>query len=522
MVRKLPIGVQGFESLRKDKYLYVDKTKYIYDLAHSGKQYFLSRPRRFGKSLFLSALKAYWEGKKELFEGLDIERLEADNPEAWQPHPVFYFDFNGVNYSEETALEDTLDEWLREWEAVYGGDGSRSLGERFRKILANAAKKYGRRCVVLVDEYDKSLLEALHNPDLEEHNKKVFKGFFSTLKRYDDYLQFVFITGVTKFSKVSIFSDLNQLNDISLNLQYSAICGITEKEMRSAFMPEVEAVAARQQITVEECLAKLRKTYDGYHFYQNTEGVYNPFSLLKAFYDKGFGSYWFETGTPSFLVKEIQKSRFDVKKFTDGMLYSNEKALSDYRIDNPDMVPLLYQSGYLTIAGYDAAKQRFTMGFPNDEVKYGFLDCLLPAYAPESAANSGKDIYTLDDYIEDGNLEGIKSILIALFASVPYASGKNPFEHYFQTVIYLVFTLLGKLTKCEVHSSQGRADCIVETKDYIYIFEFKLDKSAEEALVQIEEKKYALPYAADVRKLFKVGVNFDSSVRNISEWEVRE
>ena len=522
MIRKLPIGIQGFESLRKDGYLYVDKTKYIYELAHGGKQYFLSRPRRFGKSLFLSALRAYWEGKKELFEGLDIIQLEAGNPDAWQPHPVFYFDFNGKNYQSDTALETVLDAHLREWEAVYGGDPSRSLEERFQKLLSTAAEKSGKRCVVLVDEYDKSLLEALHNPTLEEHNKAVFKGFFGTLKSFDNYLQFVFITGVTKFSKVSIFSDLNQLNDISLSQRYVSVCGITEEEMLSGFQPEIDEMAKANDMTTEECLAKLKQTYDGYRFHIKAAGVYNPFSLLKALYDKEFNSYWFATGTPSFLVKQIQKSSFAIQKFTDGQLYSNEKALSDYRIDNPNLVPLLYQTGYLTIAGYDARKQRFTLGFPNEEVKYGFLDSLLPAYAPEAAANSGTDIYTLDDCIEDGNPDGIKRILTALFASIPYTSDKNPFEHYFQCVIYLVFTLLGKLTKCEVHSSQGRADCIVETEKFVYIFEFKLDQSADTALAQIEEKQYALPYAADARKLFKIGVNFDSSTRNISEWKVLE
>ena len=522
MLRKLPIGVQGFEKLRNGNYLYVDKTQYIYEMAHSGSQYFLSRPRRFGKSLFLSSLRAYWEGKKELFEGLEIIKLEKDNPEAWQPHPVFYFDFNKDSYQAYTALEDVLNEHLASWESTYGCNGSGTLGERFRRLLEKAVEKTGKRCVVLVDEYDKSLLETLHDPALSEHNKAVFKGFFSTLKSYDDYLQFVFITGVTKFSKVSIFSDLNQLNDISLSLTYASVCGITEDELNANFKAEIAELAESQEITTEVCLAKLRKTYDGYHFCPKTAGVYNPFSLLKAFFDRNFGSYWFATGTPSFLVKHIQQSRFDIQKFTDGKLYSNEKALSDYRIDNPDMVPLLYQTGYLTIVGYDAQKQRFTMGFPNEEVKYGFLDSLLPAYAPEVAANSGKDIYTLDDYIETGDPDGVRDILTALFASIPYASVQNPFEHYFQSVIYLVFTLLGKLAKCEVHSSKGRADCVVETKDYIYLFEFKLDQSADEALAQIEEKQYALPYAADTRKLFKIGVNFDSETKNIVGWKVKK
>ena len=522
-IRKLPIGVQGFDKLRNEGYLYVDKTKYIYELAHMGSQYFLSRPRRFGKSLFLSTLKAYWEGKKELFEGLDIVELEKDNPDAWQPYPVFCFDFNGKNYQADTALEEVLDVHLKRWEKQYGMEGTgSSLSERFQNLLMEAKLRLGRACVVLVDEYDKSLLETLHNPVLAEHNKAVFKGFFGTLKSFDDYLQFVFITGVTRFSKVSIFSDLNQLNDISMNARFAAVCGITESEMKAVFMPEIRRMAETNGISVDECLAKLKETYDGYHFHPQKEGVYNPFSLLNALYAEEFGSYWFATGTPTFLVRKMQQSRFDVRKFTNGMLYSNEEALSDYRIDNPDLVPLLYQSGYLTIVGYDANRRRFTMGFPNEEVKYGFLDSLLPVYAPEVASNSGKDIYTLDEYIEAGNLECVKDILTALFASIPYGSDKNPFEHYFQSVIYLVFMLLGKLVVCEFHSSQGRADCIVETKEYVYIFEFKLDGSADEALAQIEERGYALPYAADRRTVFRVGVNFDSQERNITEWKVAD
>ena len=521
-MRRLPIGVQGFESLRHDGYLYVDKTKYICELVHSGKQYFLSRPRRFGKSLFLSALRAYWEGKKELFEGLEIVKLEEGNPEAWQPYPVFYFDFNGKNYQEATALEAVLDKQLREWEAVYGGDSTRPLEERFQKLLVAASQKYGKRCVVLVDEYDKPLLEVLHDAALEEHNKAVFKGFFGTLKSYDEYLQFVFFTGVTKFSKVSIFSDLNQMEDISMDWEYDAICGITEEEMKHTFMPEIRNMAKAQQVTEEECLATLKEMYDGYHFCQNSVGVYNPFSLLNALKKRTFSSYWFATGTPTFLVNKLKHCAFDVRRFSNRTLYANELALSDYRADNPDPVPLLYQTGYLTIIDYDARRKRYTLGFPNEEVEYGFLESLMPAYAPASLPGTGKDIFALDDCIESGDTEGVKDILTALFASIPYATGEAPFEHYFETVIYLVFTLLGKFTQCEVHSGKGRADCVVEVQDYVYLFEFKLDQSADAALAQIEEKQYALPYAADTRKLFKIGVNFDSGARNLTEWKVVE
>ena len=350
----------------------------------------------------------------------------------------------------------------------------------------------------------------------------MFKGFFGTLKSFDDYLQFVFITGVTRFSKVSIFSDLNQLNDISMNARFAAVCGITESEMKAVFMPEIRRMAETNSISVDECLAKLKETYDGYHFHPQKEGVYNPFSLLNALYAEEFGAYWFATGTPSFLVKKLEETGFDLNQFSDGTLCANGRELSDYRADNPDLVPLLYQTGYLTITGYDARTELYTLSFPNREVRYGFLETLMAAYVPVSSQRKGKDVVSLNRCIEHGDLEGARNIFTALFASIPYASVNNPSEYYFASVIYLTFVLLGKFVTCEVHSARGRADCIVETKEYVYIFEFKLDGSADEALAQIEERGYALPYAADRRTVFRVGVNFDSQERNITEWKVRE
>ena len=520
--RKLPIGVQSFEKLRSEGFIYIDKTKYIYELAHTSSQYFLSRPRRFGKSLFLSTLRAYWEGKKELFEGLDIVELEKNNPDAWQPYPVFYFDFNRDSFQRTHALEVVIEAHLEDWEKIYGCEKEdASLAIRFQKLLVRAVEKTGRKAVVLVDEYDKPLLETLETEELQIQNKEVFKGFFSALKSYDAYLRFVFITGVTKFSKVSIFSDLNQLNDISFNQEFSSLCGITEEELMGSLKAEICELAKEHDLSFEECLERLRKMYDGYHFHHKGEGVYNPFSLLKAMFDKSFGAYWFATGTPTFLVRRLREIEFDVNQFTDCSLYASESELSDYRADNPDPVPLLYQTGYLTIVGYNTRLELCMLGFPNKEVQYGLLESMMPAYAPVSAKRKGKDIISLDRCIEQGDTDGIQDILTALFASIPYTSLTDPFEHYFETVIYLVFTLLGKYTKCEVHSAKGRADCIVETKDFVYIFEFKLDKSADEALSQIEEKGYAKPYAADLRKFYKVGVNFDSKERNITEWKVK-
>jgi len=520
--RRLPIGVQSFQKLREEQFVYVDKTRYIYQLAEESVQYFLSRPRRFGKSLFLSALRAYWEGKKELFVGLEIEKLERDNPDAWQPHPVFYFDFNGQNY-QDTPVEAVIIDHLKRWEEQYQViPDSETLGGRFQKLLIAATKQTGQRCVVLVDEYDKPLLELIGKPERQEHNKAVFKGFFSNLKSCDEYIQFVFITGVTKFYKVSIFSDLNQLRDISLNEKYAGICGITDSELREAFAPEVAAMAEKCRISNEECLQKLKAQYDGYRFHPNGDAVYNPFSLINALCDKEFGFYWFETGTPTFLIKQLKKIGFEPRRFSDKTIYTNERTLKEYTGDSLDIIPLLYQTGYLTVDSYDAARKRYSLAFPNEEVKYAFLESFIPEYVPAATAGNGLDIFTLDEDIENGNLDGVKQILTALFASIPYTSSDAPFEHYFQTVIYLVFTLLGRYVLCEMHTFSGRIDCKVETDNYIYLFEFKRDESADAALKQIEDKSYTLPFIADSRKLYKIGVSFDSEKRILADWKVRE
>ena len=518
--RKLPIGVQSFAKLRTGGFIYVDKTRYIYDLTRSSTQCFLSRPRRFGKSLFLSTLKAYWEGRKELFAGLEIEELERENEEAWQPYPVFYFDFNGQNYQVATALEDVLDKMLCRWEAEYGCAAQGSLSDRFQTLLMEAKEKTGKGCVVLVDEYDKPLLEVLENDSLEEHNKAVFKGFFGTLKSYDEYLRFVFITGVTKFSRVSIFSDLNQLEDISLYERYSGICGMSAEEIRENFQPELKAMAEKQHISEADCLQEMARKYDGYHFFPDCPGIYNPFSVINALSKRTLSAFWFATGTPTFLVRRLKNMHFDVRQFAEHTIYADEVLLSDYRADNPDIVPLLYQTGYLTIVGAESEVGPYILDFPNEEVKLGFLKSLFPEYAPTATTGSGKDIFALRSRILEGDTEGLRDTLQALFASIPYTTDDAPFEHYFQTVLYLVFTLLGQYVHCEVHSSRGRADCILTTDKYVYIFEFKVDKSAREALAQIEEKGYAEPFAADSRQLFKVGVSFDSEKRSLVDWEV--
>ena len=518
--RKLPIGIQDFEDIRKGQYIYVDKTEYVYNLVHMGKPYFLSRPRRFGKSLFLSTLRCYFEGKKELFKGLKIEELEKNNVDSWQKYPVFYFDFNKDEYKRAVALEDVLIVHLERWESEYDVDpGDHSLAARFQELIVKAVETTGRNAVVLVDEYDKPLLEVGDSERLE-HNKAVFKGFFSTLKSYDRYLKFVFLTGVTKFSKVSIFSDLNQLNDISLDTAYGGICGITQSELESTFEPEIEELAKAQDLDREECLDELKKMYDGYHFSHNAEGVYNPFSLINSFSKKEFGMYWFATGTPTFLIEKLKASNFDAKSFTKDDYYEEESSLTDYRIESTNPIPLFYQTGYLTIKGYDKEFRSYALGYPNDEVKYGFLKSLAPYYLCAEEDPNPLDVRSFVLDIRKGNTDALKDRFTALFARIPYPSDDKLIENNFQNVIYIVFMLLGQYTKAEVHSSKGRADCIVETENYIYIFEFKRDKTAEEALKQIEDMGYDKPYAADKRQLIKIGVNFDSKERTVSGWMV--
>ena len=412
---------------------------------------------------------------------------------------------------------------LERWEKEYDiKDENKNLNVRFQNLLIKVNQKTGMRCVILVDEYDKPLLDLIDKPEMQEHNKAVFKGFFSNLKSCDEYIRFVFITGVTKFHKVSIFSDLNQLKDISLNEEFSGICGITESELKENFVPEISAMAQKNNITEEECLSKLKQQYDGYRFHHNGISVYNPFSLINAFSDKEFGSYWFESGTPTFLVKQLKTMDFDVRRFTDHTIYASASLLKDYSADNYDPIPLLYQSGYLTIADYDAEDCEYTLSFPNNEVKYGFLQSLMPEYVSDCGSSSGLDIFTFRRYIKKGDLESIRKVLTALFARITYTTSEAPFEHYFQTVIYLIFTLLGQFTECEMHTFSGRIDCRVQTADFIYLFEFKRDESAEKALQQINDKDYSLPFVADNRKLYKIGVSFDSEKRILADWKVEE
>lgn len=517
MIRKFPIGIQSFDFLRNEGYLYVDKTEHIWNLAQTGKTYFLSRPRRFGKSLFLSTLKAYFEGKKELFTGLKISDYETE----WKKYPVFHFDFNGKDYSKEDSLAAVINAHLESWEALYGDEKKeRSLEERFAYLLEKAHKKTGLGVVVLVDEYDKSLLES--ESETLEANRRLFKGFFGNLKKCDEHLKFTFITGVTKFSKVSIFSDLNQLQDISLYEKYSTICGISQDELEKNFEPDIEAMAQKNNFTYEECLQKLQKMYDGYHFAEDMVGVYNPFSLINALNSQSFKTYWFSTGTPTFLVNKIREVNFEPKLLTSEDLAIDQNAISDYRSDNPDPLPLLYQTGYLTIKRIEARYGLYYLGYPNDEVKYAFLENLKPLFLGTQNNFTGLTLAEFSQDIEAAKIDEVMTRFKSLFARLPYSTKNDDtvIEQNFQNVLYIVFMLMGQFVNVEEHYSHGRADCIVQTKDYIFIFEFKRDMSADEALAQIEEKNYAVPFKSDSRKLYKIGANFSSEEKNLTEWKV--
>ena len=525
MTRKLPIGIQDFEKLRENNFVYVDKTAYIYHLVKNEVPCFLSRPRRFGKSLLISTIEAYFLGKKELFEGLAISELEKSNPEAWQAYPVLKFSLAAGEYTKSDGLKDALVFSLARFEKAYAlaKPTENSLASRFKQDLISAVEKTGKKVVVLVDEYDNPLLKNLGgNAEQAEENRDLYKGFFAVLKDCDAYLRFVLFTGVTKFSKVSIFSDLNQLNDITLDVKYDAVCGITQEELEQNFVPEIEAMADRWHLTHEECLAELKRLYDGYHFCGEGRGMYNPFSLLNAFDKLDFGSYWFESGTPTFLINKLTESNYDIRAFSDSVKVE-ENELKDYRPENPNPIPLFYQSGYLTIKSWNPRQRSYKLSFPNEEVKYGFLKSLAPTYLHIADKPAPFNISLLDDAVEEGDTDGIRKWFTALFALLPYPAGseiETLTEQNFQNVIYISLLVLGKYVRTEGHSSKGRADCIIETPEFVYVFEFKRDGSAKEALAQIEAQGYAKPYEADTRKLFKIGVNFSTAERNITEWEV--
>ena len=515
MNRKYPIGIQSFENIRKEGYLYVDKTALVYQLVQTGKYYFLSRPRRFGKSLLLSTLQAYYEGKKELFEGLAMASLEKD----WKTYPVLHLDLNAQRYDSVDSLTSILNDTLCEWERLYGTQESETtLSLRFKGVIQRAAEKTGRNVVVLIDEYDKPMLQAIHNKELQSNYRNILKAFYGVLKSKDAYLQFALLTGVTKFSKVSVFSDLNNLMDISMDNRYATICGITEQELVTDLGEYICDLSKTLQMSYEDLLRELQERYDGYHFVENSEGLYNPFSLLNTFARKKLGNYWFETGTPTYLVELLKENHYPLEHLT----YEQATADTLTGIDTVDSspIPVLYQSGYLTIKDYDPEFETYTLGFPNKEVEEGFTRFLLPYYAHIRSGSSAFHIVNFVKEVRSGNIDGFMKRLQSFFSDTPYELVRDLELHY-QNVLFIIFRLVGFYTQAEYHTSEGRVDLVIRTDQFIYVMEFKLDGTAEEALQQIEEKQYALPFASDPRRLFKVGVNFSNATRNIEKWLVR-
>ena len=513
VLRKLPIGIQTFEDIRRDNYLYVDKTAFVWRIANTGKPYFLSRPRRFGKSLLLSTFEAYFKGKKELFEGLAIEQMEKE----WRQFPVLHLDLNAKKYETPEDLNAMLNQHLEKWESQYGDEKKdRSPEERFSYVISRASEQAGCGVVVLVDDYDKPLLQTLCNIPLMEEYRQTLKAFYGVLKSSDRYLRFVFLTGVTKFAQVSVFSDLNQLNDISMKPQYATICGITMQELTHTFAPEIQQLAEHNGLTQEEALQKMKISYDGYHFCEFAEGVFNPFSVLNLFDGYKFSNYWFQTGTPTFLVELLKKSEYDLRTLIDGV-EASASSFTEYRIDANNPIPLIYQSGYLTIKDYSSRFGNYLLEFPNDEVRYGFIDFLIPYYTSVVDDERGFYIGKFILELENGDYDSFLTLLQAFFADFPYELNDKSERHY-QVVFYLVFKLMGQFTDVEIRSARGRADAVVKTPAYIYIFEFKLNGTAEEALQQIDDKGYLIPYQADGRKLIKIGVEFSATERNISRW----
>lgn len=513
--RRFPIGIQNFEQLRTGNCVYIDKTELIYKLTHTDRVYFLSRPRRFGKSLLVSTLEAYFQGKKELFKGLAMEQLEQE----WESYPVLHIDFSLTKYLSARDLTGQLNLLLCRWEDIYGKDERElSAAERFQGIILRAYQQAGKQVVILIDEYDAPLLDSNSDQYLQQQLRNELRQFFSPLKGLGKYLRFLFLTGISKFSQLSIFSELNNLQNISLRDDYSAICGITEEELLTILKQDIERMAKANGETYEEAAAHLKRKYDGYHFSKNSPDIYNPFSLFNAFNALDYKNFWFSTGTPTFLLDILQRTDFDVRSL-DGLCATDEQ------FDAPteqiaDPIPVLYQSGYLTIKGYDPEFRLYRLAYPNGEVRYGFTESLLPSYVHRFPRENTFYAVSFIQDLQRGEIESCLERTRSFFASIPNDL-ENKSEKHYQTIFYLLFRLMGQYVETEVKTATGRADAVVKLPDAIYIFEFKFDGTPEEAMAQIENKQYALPYETDGRKIVKVGVNFDSATRTIGKWLVQ-
>ena len=517
IVNKYPVGIQTFSKIRENGYLYIDKTKYIVDFREKQMSYvFLSRPRRFGKSLFASTLQAYFEGRKELFDGLAI----ADYEKEWVKHPVLHFDLSGAKHFDADALNNYLNLQLLPYEKLYGkGEGEIRPNERLDGIVKRACEQTGKKVVVIIDEYDAPLLDVVHEKDNLRQLRLIMQNFYSPLKKLDPYLEFTFITGITKFSQLSIFGELNNLDNISMFDQYSAICGISKTELTTQMKPDVEALGEALGMTYEECLAELTRFYDGYHFSKKSEDVFNPFNLVKALNARKIAPYWFGSGTPSYLIKALQKYHVNVMD-----IEKRSCDVDDFDV-SPEMMtsalPLLYQSGYLTIKKYNPILHRYTLEYPNREVKIGMLKSLAPNYLSPITLDNNSLVGDFLEKLYEADVDGAMVRLKAYLASISNRLS-NKSERDFQTVFYLIFNLMGAHMRVEEDSAIGRADAVVYMPDAVFVFELKYDGSAEDAIRQIDEKGYLIPYSADGKRLYKIGVNYDSNQRTIGDWIIKQ
>ena len=512
--RRYPIGIQNFEELRNRNCVYVDKTELVYKLANTDKVYFFSRPRRFGKSLLVSTLEAYFQGKKELFEGLVMEQLEQE----WEVYPVLHVDFSLTKYTELRDLTGQLNLFLSRWEEIYGKkEEEEGAAERLQGIILRAYAKTGKPVVVLIDEYDAPLLDSNSDTLLQQQLRTEMRKFFSPLKGLGQYLRFLFITGISKFSQLSIFSELNNLQNISMRDDFSALCGITEQELLTQLKPDIERMAEANDETYEEACLHLKRQYDGYHFSKSCADIYNPFSLFNAFNSKEYKNYWFSTGTPTFLIDILRHADFDVRALEGVEATDEQFDAPTEQITSP--IPVLYQSGYLTIKGYDRDFQIYRLAYPNGEVRKGFIESLLPSYVHLPAQNNTFYVVSFLRDLMKGDVESCLERTRSFFASIPNDL-ENKTEKHYQTIFYLLFRLMGQYVDSEVKSAVGRADVVVKLQDAIYVFEFQYDGTPEEALAQIDSKQYAIPYRADGRRVVKIGVNFDSSTRTIGGWKI--
>ena len=513
--RLYPIGIQTFSKIREGNYLYIDKTEYVYRMTHSASSYmFLSRPRRFGKSLLTSTLHSYFSGRKELFHGLAMEKLEKE----WTEYPVLHFDMSTAKHADSEQLLQELNLKLYGYEQIYGRlEEEVNPNQRLMGLIKRAYEQTGKKVVVLIDEYDAPLLDVVHERENLDVLRNIMRNFYSPLKACDPYLRYVFLTGITKFSQLSIFSELNNIKNISMDEPYAASCGISEDEIRLQMKDDLGGLAKKLEITPEEALMKLKENYDGYHFTSPSPDIYNPFSLLNAFADGKFGSYWFGSGTPTYLVKMLDK--FGVKPSEIGRRQLKSSVFDAPTETMTDAVPLLYQSGYITIKDYNKMLDLYTLDIPNKEVRLGLMESLLPYYVNNKTPEATTMVAYLFYDIQNGDMDAALHRLQEFLSTIPYCDNTR-FEGHYQQVFYIIFSLLGYYVDVEVRTPRGRVDIVLRTKTTLYVMELKLDKSAGEAMEQIDLKNYPERFALCGLPVVKVAVSFDSERCTIGDWKI--